>query len=119
MSKSNPEREAFRDFLDASDKRIKDMNVVDTFAESREKKMKELAEKKEWRWLVTDYHEIAFALGHMNLNGDWYFKAPYYVIPASNIFLTEKEAVKFAKDSLKKIIAIYKDRLDKIKKRGV
>jgi hypothetical protein len=55
----------------------------------------------------------------MNINGDWYFGAPYYVIPASSIYMTEKDAVKAAKDNLKKIIQNYKDKLDKLKKRGV
>lgn len=79
----------------------------------------EQAEKKEWRWLVTDYHDVAFALGHKNTNGDWYFKAPHYVIPADHIFMSEKEAVKFAKTNLKKIIASYKERLSKLNKRGI
>lgn len=69
----------------------------------------------EWRWFVTDTHEVMFASGYKGYGGTWNFKG--HEVSEGSVYMEEAMAIKAAKDRLKKIIASYKSQLDKLNKR--
>lgn len=70
----------------------------------------------EWRWFVTDLNELKFSPGYKGYGGVWNFKG--HEVSDDHVYLTEKAAIKAAKDRLKETIANCKRQLEALNKRG-